>query len=108
MFQVKMMKIIIIILIIFLAFNISSNIYLFNIQKEIVTEENIKNISKRIMRIQYRHQKEKDIVYFILPEDYACEDIDNYVEEYGNKYDLELRTIFFKYHYVIYEFQNMK
>lgn len=85
-----------------LATSIFISSYLFRIEEEIIFGENIKNHCKKIMKLQYIHQQDKNVIYFILPEEYTSDEIDEYVENYGKERNLKLDTIFFEYNSVIY------
>ena len=62
----------------------------------------LSNFSETTIKIQYRSQQDKDVIYFILPEEYASDEMDEYIEIYGKRRNLKLDTIFFEYNCVIY------
>lgn len=101
-----MKNIIILILFIFCTVSVLTSIYLYKLQEEVVLEQNKQNISKRIMNIQIKHQRNVNDIYFILPDDYASDEIDEYVENYGKNHNLTLEKIFFEYNYAIYHFKR--
>ena len=88
---------------IFLLLVISCMIITFSKDKNI----KIKAIIDKTFEEEKINQRDKLEVYLIFPEKYANEEIDNYVEELGNKFNYSLMTIEFKYNHVIYQYKKI-
>lgn len=66
----------------------------------------MKRYSEEMFEREMKNQEDKIEMYLILPNNYGREEIDDYIEDLGNKFKYKLISIEFKYNHVIYKFRK--
>ena len=99
----KRFLVILIVLILILICRIGLNFLEENTSLKIIK---MKRYSEEMFEREMKDQENKIEMYLILPNEYGREEIDDYIENLGNRFEYNLTTIEFKYNHVIYKFRK--